>query len=66
MIDQIPPVELPKLNPIVEQVYEKKDYKDMKTFKTKEDAESYRGVNGGYVVKQYDGRFVVIYIPKKD
>lgn len=64
MIDYAPSEKVPELKPMTEQIYEKKDYADIKTFKTREEAIAFREKHGGFVIKQYDRRFSVIYIPK--
>lgn len=66
MIDQGPPVPLPPRPPMVEQSYVKKDYGEVKSFKTEQEAEEYRKANGGMVIKQSDTWWAVIYIPKKE
>ena len=58
MIPITPPVKIPEPKPIVEQ--DNKHCGDPESFDTQEDANRFKNIHGGMIIKNWDGRFIVV------
>lgn len=63
MIPITPPVRIPEPKPILEQ--DNKHCGNPELFKTQREADDYVMVHGGMIIKNWDGRFIVV-CPQKE